>query len=103
MGLDVLRWGGDRLRAGPWRGDDRIAYIAPHPAGSPPTTEAVRHTCTVLAEPGFVEVVTAALGPAESHGFLTAGFTLRERLHLLAHEMRAIPPMHAGLVLHRGR
>lgn len=103
MGLDVLRWGGDRLRAGPWRGDDRVAYIAPHPAGPPPTTEAVRRSCDVLAARGFTEVVTAALGPAESHGFLTAGFTIRERLHLLAHDMRAIQAPPPDVTLRRGR
>ncbi|MGI8663037.1 MAG: GNAT family N-acetyltransferase [Acidimicrobiales bacterium] len=103
MGLDVLRWGGDRLRAGPWRGDEHVAYIAPHPAGPPPTTEAVRRSCSVLAARGFTEVVTAALGPAESHGFLTAGFTIRERLHLLAHEMRALPPVPGDVRLRRGR
>jgi ribosomal protein S18 acetylase RimI-like enzyme len=103
MGLDVLRWGGDRLRAGAWRGDDRVAYIAPHPAGPPPTTDAVRRSCEVLAARGFGEVVTAALGPAESHGFLTAGFTIRERLHLLAHDMRAIPALPPGVALRRGR
>lgn len=103
MGLDVLRWGGDRLRAGAWRGDDHVAYIAPHPAGPPPTTEAVRRSCEVLAARGFNEVVTAALGPAESHGFLTAGFTIRERLHLLAHDMRALPAPPHGVALRRGR
>src|SRR4051794_10321473 len=103
MGLDVLRWGGDRLRAGPWRGDQQVAYLAPHPAGPPPTAEAVRRTCGVLAERGYREVVTAALGPAESQGFLLAGFTMRERLHLLAHEMRKLAPIPPGAPLRRGR
>ncbi len=91
MTLDLLRWGGDRLRIGPWRGDHRVAYVAPLPSGVPTTTEAVRHSLDVLAQRGFEEVVTAALGPAEARGFLQAGFEVRENLHLLAHDLRAIP------------
>ncbi|MEO7556827.1 MAG: GNAT family N-acetyltransferase [Acidimicrobiales bacterium] len=103
MGLDVLRWGGDRLRAGPWRGNAHIAYIAPHPTGPAPTTESVRRTCAVLAKRGFREAVTAALGPAESQGFITAGFTVREHLHLLAHDMRRLSVVPPGAPLRRGR
>jgi len=56
----------------------------------------------VLAERGYREAVTAALGAAESRGFITAGFTVREHLHLLAHDMRGLgaPP---GASLRRGR
>ncbi|MEY2571371.1 MAG: hypothetical protein QOE63_1721, partial [Acidimicrobiaceae bacterium] len=101
-GLDLLRWGGQRLRVGPFRGDDKVAYVAPLPDGPPPTTDAVHRCCEVLAERGFVEVVTAALGPAESHGFLTAGFEVRERLHLLAHDLVELPPT-PDVPLRRGR
>jgi ribosomal protein S18 acetylase RimI-like enzyme len=90
-GLDLVRWGGQRLRVGPFRGDTRTAYVAPLPEGAPPTTDAVRRCCEVLAGRGFVEAVTAALGPAEAHGFMTAGFEIRERLHLLAHDLLVLP------------
>ncbi|MEY2455931.1 MAG: hypothetical protein QOK06_1025, partial [Acidimicrobiaceae bacterium] len=39
MTLDLLRWGGDRLRVGPWRGDARIAYVAPLGDGSAPAID----------------------------------------------------------------
>ena len=90
MGLDLLRLGGERLRVGPWRGDDRVAYIAPLPAGGP-SVDAVRAACSELTARGYSEVVTAALGPGEAHGFIAAGFTVRERLHLLAHDLATIP------------
>ncbi len=104
MALDVVRWGGGRLRAGPWRGDGRIAYVAPVPAGPLPNAETVRHTCAVLAERGYVEVVTSALAPNEAHGFIAAGFEVRERLHLLAHAMTALPAVPPRLLRrgHRG-
>lgn len=89
--LDMLRWGGERLRIGPWRGESQVAFVAPL-AGTPsPTADIVGRSCAVLAERGYVEVITAALGPDEAEGFLAAGFELRERLHLLVHDLRDLP------------
>jgi len=87
MGLDVMRFGGDRLRVGPWRGDDAVAYIAPLADGPPATADTVKQCCDVLAQRGFAMAISAALGPAESRGFLEAGFAVRERLHLLVHNL----------------
>jgi ribosomal protein S18 acetylase RimI-like enzyme len=102
MSLDLVRWGTDRLRVGSWRGDARVAYIAPLADGAPAAVEAVRRCCDVLGGRGFHEVITAALGPAESRGFIEAGFQVRERLHLLAHDLHDLPPAPAA-PLRRGR
>lgn len=37
-------------------------------------------------------MVTGALAPGEQAGFLAAGFEVEEELHLLAHEVRDLPP-----------
>jgi GNAT superfamily N-acetyltransferase len=104
MTLDLLRWGGDRLRVGPWRGDAQIAYIAPLGDGSAPALDAIRRSCEVLAARGFTSVVTAALGPREALGFVHAGFEVREHLHLLAHDLLHVPAPTPGAVpLRRGR
>lgn len=97
-----MRWGADRLRVGSWRGDALIAYIAPLADGAPATVDAVRRCCEVLGGRGFREVITAALGPAESRGFIEAGFEVRERLHLLAHDLLDVPAA-ASTPLRRGR
>src|SRR5437763_10851887 len=102
MSVDLVRWGADRLRVGPWRGDTRTAYVAPLAEGAPAAAEAVRRCCTVLAERGFHAVITAALGPAESRGFIEAGFEVREKLHLLAHDLHGVPAA-APTGLRRGR
>ena len=107
MSLDLVRWGADRLRVGPWRGDARVAYIAPLADGAPAAVEAVRRCCEVLGGRGFREVITAALGPAESRGFIEAGFQVRERLHLLAHDLLELPsaptaPLRRGRRIDRG-
>jgi ribosomal protein S18 acetylase RimI-like enzyme len=84
---DLLRWGGDRLRVGPWRGDAHVAYIAPLPESGPPSIEAVRRCTALLRERGYNQAVTAALAASEANAFVAAGFSVRERLHLLAHEL----------------
>jgi ribosomal protein S18 acetylase RimI-like enzyme len=101
-GLDVVRWGAGRLRVGPWRGDDRIAYLAPVGDGPAPTPDTVRRALAGLADRGYREAVTAALGPLEAQGFLLAGFEVHERLHLLARDLRDLPPAPAA-PLRRGR
>lgn len=102
MSLDLVRWGADRLRVGPWRGDTQVAYVAPLADGAPATVDAVRRCCTVLAERGYRRAITAALGPAESRGFIEAGFEVRERLHLLALDLHDVPTVTGGAV-RRGR
>jgi ribosomal protein S18 acetylase RimI-like enzyme len=102
LSLDLVRWGADRLRVGSWRGDARIAYIAPLADGAPAAVDAVRRCCDVLGGRGYREVITAALGPAESRGFIEAGFQVRERLHLLAHDLMDLPAATTA-ALRRGR
>jgi ribosomal-protein-alanine N-acetyltransferase len=91
-GVEVLRWTGGRLRIGPWHGDERIAYIAPVGDGRELQPADVEHTMRRLAEVGYVDAITAAIGPAEARPFLLAGFEVHERLHLLARDLRNLPP-----------
>ena len=84
--LDTVQWGRDRLRVGPWRGDARIAYIAPIP-GQPPSAGAVGECLRLLAGRGFRSALTAALTPAEQDPFLDLHFTIHEHLHLLRHPL----------------
>ena len=97
-----MRWGAGRLRVGPWRGDDRIAYLAPVGDGPAPTPDTVRRAVAGLADRGYREAVTAALGPLEAQGFLLAGFEVHERLHLLARDLRDLPAA-PPVPLRRGR
>jgi ribosomal protein S18 acetylase RimI-like enzyme len=90
-GIDVIRWGPERARAGPWRGDRHVAYLSPLADGPVPSAAFVRRCLEQLAARGYRSVVTGALSPAESSGFLAAGFEISERLHLLAHDLLRIP------------
>ncbi|MCU1451703.1 MAG: acetyltransferase [Acidimicrobiales bacterium] len=92
----VVEWGAERARVAPWRGDPRLAYLAPLPEGPPPSTGFVRRCLERLASQGFTGVVTPALAPAEQRAFLLAGFDTHERLHLLAHDLVDLPPTTRG-------
>src|SRR5688572_23769407 len=80
MGVDVITQGRERARAGPWRGDPDVAYLAPAPNAPVPSPEFVRHCLDDLARRGFRAVVTSALSVVESSAFLAAGFDVHERL-----------------------
>ncbi len=93
--LDTVQWGSDRLRVGPWRGDHRIAYVAPAP-GQPPTIEALERCLTGLIQQGYRSVLTSALSPIEQSPFLASAFTVHEHLHLLRHDLAGEPALGAG-------
>jgi ribosomal protein S18 acetylase RimI-like enzyme len=88
--FDIVQWGPDRLRIGPWRGDPEIAYIAPV-AGRPATVETVDHCLRLVAAKGYDRVLTAALTVAEQRPFLASGFAPQEWLYLLRHDLFALP------------
>jgi ribosomal protein S18 acetylase RimI-like enzyme len=99
--VEVIRWGRERARTGPWRGDRRIAYLAPVADAPPPSEAFIRRCIEGLARQGYERVVTGALSANEQRGFLSAGFIVEEELHLLAHDLRSLPPPPPAVDLHR--
>jgi len=93
--VDVIRWGPERARTSPWRGDGSVAYLTPVPDAPVPSAAFVRRCCDQLAGRGYRRVVTSALSVGEQAGFRAAGFAVTEELHLLAHDLRRLPPMPA--------
>ncbi len=98
-----LQCGPDRLRVGPWRSDPTVAELASLVGTRPPQRRSLEHGLEVLAARGYRRVVTNALSPPEQAAYLGAGFRVQERLHLLAHDLRDIPPAATGVRLRRGR
>ncbi len=96
--VDILRWGRERARAGSWRGDAEVAFLAPVPSAPLPSAEFLRRCLRILAAQGYARVVTAALSPLEQSGFLAAGFDVAEHLHLLGVDLSghrfAVPSGH---------
>ena len=99
----VIRIGREQVRTGPWRGDHRIAYLAPTAQQPAPSAEFIRRCLEMLAQRGFTRVVTGALSPLEQTGFLAAGFEVEERLHLLGHDLRELPTATATPLMRRAR
>lgn len=88
---EVVEWGHERVRVGPWRADGRVAYLSPSPDRPPPSSAFLRHCLAELASHGYTGVITSALAPAEQQAFLAVGFEEHERLHLLSHDLAEIP------------
>jgi len=105
VAADVLQWGRERARTGPWRGDGDIAYLAPLAPAGAPSIDFLHRCMETLTARGFTRVVTSALAPAEQGGFLAVGFEEYERLHLLSHDLRDVPrpAKEAAQVIRRGR
>jgi GNAT superfamily N-acetyltransferase len=99
---NIIRWGKESARAGPWPSDGSVAFLVPVPDGARASAEFVRRCLGLLAEQGFQRVVTAALSPDEQGGFLEAGFNVHEHLHLLVLDKDVVlPPVPPGPPLHR--
>jgi ribosomal protein S18 acetylase RimI-like enzyme len=90
MSDDMLRWPGGWARLGAWHGRSDVAYLAVG-AQRPPSRALVDQWLRTLRGRGFARVVTNALAPAETLPFVDAGFSVQERLHLLHHDLAAIP------------
>jgi GNAT superfamily N-acetyltransferase len=100
--VDVIRWGGERARAGRWRGEVDVAFIAPLPDTPLPSAEFLRRCLDTLAAKGYRRVVTGALSPLEQTGFLAAGFDVEERLRLLGIDLGGpLPSVPPGVPVRR--
>ena len=100
---DTITGHADRMRIGPWRGDPALALLSPTP-GSPPSSDALNRALTSIANAGYRAVLTPALTFTEQPVFLDHGFSVRERLHLLRHDLFALPSASApSTQLRRGR
>jgi GNAT superfamily N-acetyltransferase len=78
------------IRYGAWRGDAAVALLAPI-GGRPIGRSAIRACLEQLEHDGFTSVLTSALAPSDQEPFLELGFAVRDRLHLLAHDLRVLP------------
>ncbi|HZJ28135.1 MAG TPA: GNAT family N-acetyltransferase [Acidimicrobiia bacterium] len=89
----TLRWPGGWVRVRPWRALSDIAALSVS-ADRPPTAGFVAECLEHVRARGCTHVITSALAPADASPFLDAGFLVRERLHVLAHDMGEIgrPP-----------
>lgn len=103
MTSDWALSGGRTLRVAPWRGDDRTVVVTPRPDHVTPAPSTIKQCTSELTRQGIRRVVTSALGPAERDAFLAAGFEIRERLHLLSHDMRSWPEPSTKVRLRRAR
>ena len=77
-------------RAAPWRGHADIAHLVL--GERVPSDPSVIDSClNALRRSGYTTVVTTAMPPGDALPFVDAGFEMRERLHLLEHDLVTLP------------
>ncbi|MDH4144802.1 MAG: GNAT family N-acetyltransferase [Acidimicrobiia bacterium] len=89
-GLSLVTVDGAPLRIGPWRARSPFGYLAPLNDSPQLTAGTIRQACDLLAGHGYRHVISGAVPEQQARPFVDAGFVLRERLHLLRHDMSAL-------------
>jgi len=96
--------GDARFRCGTWRGDPDVAYLVPLSPASTLDEVTLSAARARLVADGFSEIITGAVGSGECNAMHRDGFTDREQLHLLRHDLgtpmrrRRVP----GFAIHKG-
>ena len=85
------RFRGGVVRVAAWHGRSDVASIALSGTDAP-TLDVLDRILDRLRVEGYREAVTNAVGPAASLPLLDSGFKVRERLHLLEHDLTDLPP-----------
>ena len=91
MALQSLTVDGARFRTGRWRSSGDLAYLVPLSPAHTLTGPALAAAREVLDRQGFGAIVTAAVAPPERDAFQRDGFSDREYLHLLRHDLADRP------------
>ena len=87
-------------KASPWRGDRATAHlILSERVPKEPST--VESCLGPLRRHGYRSVVTTAIPPGDALAFVDAGFDVRERLHLLEHDLEQITEPPSAMRLRR--
>ena len=93
--VQTLRWRGGWARIAPWMQHAEIAHLTVA-ADAPPDASAIERCLAAMRAGAYEGVVTSALSPAHSLAFVDAGFAVRERLHLLVHDLHDLARVTSG-------
>lgn len=88
---DTVTAKGVRMRVRPWRGRADTAELSAVPAGAAVPPGLVAMAVERARDRGYAVVVTPALPGGEWRPYVDAGFTVREELHLLGHDLLDLP------------
>lgn len=90
----IVRLGHLRVRYRPWYPNPQFAQVLYVRSATLPTPTMIESLCARLRDVGFIGVITGALHTEEQVPFRSVGFTLKEQLQVLHHNLRDIPIQH---------
>ena len=102
----TLTIGRQRVRVAPWHADAEIAHVSLVPHAASPTVDELQDCVDQVRGLGYRAVLTSALDCSEAPAFLAAGFTERDRLVVLTHDLSGVGELetpHPSIRLRRGR
>lgn len=88
---DTVTARGVRIRVRPWRGRPDTAELSVVPAGALVPPSLVALAVQRARDRGYAEIVTPALPAGEWRPYTDLGFSVREELHLLVHDLADLP------------
>lgn len=91
------------LQVAAWRGSRDVALLTPAPDRPTPSIELVAEEIERLRVSGIGRILTGALHRAERAPFLANGFVEHEQLHLLRHDLVALPAVTGEIHIRRAR
>jgi len=95
LNTHTLRWRGGWARIGPFRSNRDVARLTMG-VDTPPSASVIERCLGEVHARSYKAVVTNALSAADALPFVDAGFAVRERLHLLAHDLDRLPPVYGS-------
>lgn len=90
---DHLWTGRPGVQVAAWTGQSHTVVVSPRPSRGVLAHEEVAAALTDLARAGHRRAITGALHESELGPFISNGFELHERLHLLRHDLTDLPDL----------
>src|SRR6187402_2857927 len=87
----ILVSDGSLARVRNWPDEPGVVHLVTVDHHAPPSLAAVHGWLDQLADGGTHTVRTGALGPTARVWYLESGFTVRQELALLSHDLRGLP------------
>ncbi len=89
-GTQTISIGRLHFRVRPWQSDSSIAHLTAAPGARPPGTEEISECLGKVRDLGYNSALTSAIDTTEAPQYRAVGFTERDRLVVLRHDLSGV-------------